>query len=449
MKTPPLIARMTKRARRLGEESLLRNGLYIMGTTAVTSLLGFCFWIVAARELDPVDVGRAAALVSAMLFVGVFTNLGLGQVFISRLPLRARGREWSVTVTTGLLAAAFASLLGGVIAAAVLPVLIPSLGGSLGAAAFAVLPLGVMGVACSMVLDYAFIAERHAKPSFVRNAAAATLRLLLIGFAAIGPLSSAAGLLAIWVASFLLIDVFTLARSLPALHRGFRPTVTGWRAELAAMRRLIAGHQSINLGAQASTYLLPVIVSAQLGLTENAYFYATFMLATGVFFIAPAIANSLFAEGAHHPDHLERDVRVAARHIAMLAVPPALVLLVAGPWLLGLFGSEYADAGTGLLYTLLGAALFDAGYQLAIAVLRVRHQLRDAAIATWVVLALGIGFTWFLLPPLGLIGAGVGWGIGKVGGLVVALALVSRHRDAPDAPDAPQVLVEHAASPDA
>jgi O-antigen/teichoic acid export membrane protein len=292
------------------------------------------------------------------------------------------------------------------------------------------------------VLDYAGIAERHAKPSFVRNAAGALLRVGLIGAAAAGPLSSAAGLLAVWVSSFLIVDAYTMVRTLPALHRRFRPTLDGWRRELVEMRGLIAGHQSINLGVQASSYLLPVIVSARLGPTDNAYFYATFMLASGLFFIAPAIANSLFVEGAHHPHHLERDVRRAARHIAMLGAVPALVLLLAGPLLLGLFGPAYSDEGTGLLYVLVGAALFDAGYQLAIAVLRVRRQLRDAAIATWVTLVLAIGAAWVLLPPLGLIGAGVGWGVGKVAGLLVALVFVERDRNGTETAEAPPTVAE-------
>ena len=99
-------------------------------------------------------------------------------------------------------------------------------------------------------------------------------------------------ILAIWAGSFVLIDVFAFTRVLPALGHDFRPTLAGWKGELREMRGLIAGHQSINLGSQASAYLLPVLVSARLGPTENAYFYTTFMLASGLFFIAPAIANA-------------------------------------------------------------------------------------------------------------------------------------------------------------
>ena len=415
---PPGLARGWQRLRSLREQSLFRNSVYIMGTTAVTSLLGFGFWLVAARTLSATEVGRSAALISAMLFVSVFTNLGLGQVFVSRLASRGPGREWSITVTTGIVLAALASLVGGAIAAVLLPTLIPALKGGLSHATFVLLPLGVMGAACSLVIDYACIAERHAKHSFVRNSVAAVLRIALIPLATAVPVEGTTWILGIWALSFLLIDVVAIFYELPRLGHDFRPTLAGWHRELSEIKGLIAGHQSINLGAQASSFLLPVLVSARLGPEQNAYFYTTFMLASALFFIAPAIGNALFAEGSHEPEMLGRDVRRAARQVGMLAGPPALILLVAGPLILGLFGPEYADEGSVLLMILIAAAAFDSVLQLSLAVLRVKHRLTAAAVATWATLVVAIAATWLLLPPLGLEGAGLGWALGKFVGVL-------------------------------
>jgi len=419
-------ARGWQRLRHLGGQSLFRNSLYIMGTTAATSLLGFGFWLIAARTLSATEVGRSAALISAMLFVSVFTNLGLGQVFVSRLASRAAGRDWSLTVSTGLALAAASSLVGGAIAAVLLPTLIPALKGGLDPAAFLLLPLGVTGAACSLVIDYACIAERHAKLAFIRNTAAALLRLALIPLASVVPIDGTAWILAIWAASFLLIDALAVFRELPSLGHDFRLTLAGWREELARMRGLIAGHQSINLGAQASTYLLPVLVSARLGPEQNAYFYTTFMVASALFFIAPAIGNALFAEGAHEPEQFGSAVRRAVRYVLMLAGPPALVLLTAGPLILGFFGPAYADEGAALLQILVAAAVFDAALQLSLAVLRAKHCLQEAAIATWAMLVVAIASTWFMLPPLGVEGAGIGWSLGKLTGLCFALFFTMR-----------------------
>jgi O-antigen/teichoic acid export membrane protein len=420
------LARGWRRARGLADQSLFRNSLFIMGTTAATSLLGFGFWLIAARTLSATEVGRAAALISAMLFVSVFTNLGLGQVFVSRLASREAGAEWSRTVSTGIVLAALASLLGGAVAAVLVPTLIPALKGGLSPAAFLLLPLGVTGAACSLVIDYACIAERQARLAFLRNTAAALLRIALIPLATVVPVAGTTWILMVWAVSFLLIDAVAIFRELPALGHEFRLGLAGWRQELREVRGLIAGHQSINLGAQASSYLLPVLVSARLGPAQNAYFYTTFMVSSALFFIAPAIGNALFAEGAHEPERLRRDVRRAARHVLMLAGPPALVLLLGGPLILGFFGPAYAEEGEALLRILVAAAAFDAVLQLSLAVLRVKRRLRDAALATWATLAVAIAGTWFLLPPLGLEGAGLGWAAGKAIGVVLCLGAMAR-----------------------
>lgn len=434
---PTRFARSWTRLRRLGEQSLFRNSLYIMATTALTSLFGFGFWLVAARTLSATEVGRAAALTSAMQFVAVFTNLGLGQVFVSRLASREPGRDWSQTVTTGIALAAAASLVGGAIAAVLLPTLIPALKGGLSPATFLLLPLGVTGAACSLVIDFACIAERQAKLSFHRNVAAALLRIALIPLAGVVPVEGTTWILAIWTLSFLLIDAVAIFRELPSLGHDFRPALAGWREELAQVRGLIAGHQSINLGSQASTYLLPVLVSARLGPTENAYFYTTFMVASALFFVAPAIGNALFAEGAHEPEQLGRDLRRAARQVLMLAGPPAVVLVVIGPLILGFFGPDYAKEGDVLLLILIVAAAFDAVLQLSLAVLRARGRLQDAAFATWTTLVVAIAATWFLLPPLGIEGAGIGWGVGKLTGMCLASLLTVRPLASLGRPDAP------------
>lgn len=420
------LARGRLRLRRLLEQSLFRNSLYIMGTTAATSLLGFGFWLVAARTLSATEVGRSAALISAMLFVSVLTNLGLGQVFVSRLASREAGRDWSRTVTTGIALAAVASLVGGAIAAVLLPALIPTLKHGLSPGTFLLLPLGVAGSACSLVIDYACIAERHAKLSFVRNVVAAVVRIALIPLASVVPIDGTTWILAIWAGSFLLIDGVAFFNELPKLGHDFRPSLAGWRDELVEIRGLIAGHQTINLGAQASSYLLPVLVSARLGPEQNAYFYTTFMVSSALFFIAPAIGSALFAEGRHEPENLGRDVRRAVRQVLMLAGPPALVLLVAGPLILGFFGPAYAEEGEGLLLILIAAAAFDSALQISLAVLRAKHRLQEAAIATWATLVVAIGATWFLLPPLGLEGAGLGWALGKIVGVIITAAFMLR-----------------------
>jgi len=310
---------------------------------------------------------------------------------------------------------------------------VPELTHGVGSASFLLLPLGVAGAAWSLVLDHVSIAERHAGPAFARNAGAAIMRLCLVGLTDVVPVDGVTWIMITWTGTYLVFDLVALRVVLPRLGRGFRLTLAGTREELRAMRGLIAGHQSINLGSQSTGYVLPLIVAARLGPTENAYFYTAFMMSNAVTFIAPAVTDALFAEGAHSPATLGRDLRRAVRQILLLAGPPALVLLVAGPTLLGLFGPQYPEEGGALLRILVGSSVFGAGLLLAMAVLRVRGQLRAGAVATFVALLISITASWFLLPPLGLPGAGLGWSIGLASGMCLAFLFVRGGRR-PDRP---------------
>lgn len=412
-------------------DPLLRNGLYIMATTIVTAAVGFVFWIVAARSASADEVGVAAALISAMLLVALLTNLGFSHVFIARLASRASGPDWSLTVCTGLLVTGVVSMACGLLAAVLLPTIVPAVDEGVGVAVFVLLPLGVTGAAWSFLIDYACIAERLAKPAFLRNGGMAVGRLLLLCLMPLLAVRDSTWVVATWVLMFLVFNALGLLRVLPALGRRFRVTLRGWRGEFVAMRGLLAGHHIINVGAQAPPFILPVVVSAQLGAAENAYFYTTWMVATIVFLVAPSISNSLFAEGAHHPERLDQDLRRAIRQFIVLAGPPAVLLLLVGPTVLTVFGDDYGQDSRTLLLVLVGAAVFDAGQSLAVAVLRVRHQLRDAAMVTLLAVVLAVAGAWVLLPPLGSVGAAVGLGVGRAVGMVVGVSYV-RRRHRPD-----------------
>ena len=71
-------------------DSLLRNSLFIMATTLVTSALGFAFWLVAARLFSAPAVGLTAAITSAGTIVVLVSSLGVGGTLIQSLPGQPR-----------------------------------------------------------------------------------------------------------------------------------------------------------------------------------------------------------------------------------------------------------------------------------------------------------------------------------------------------------------------
>jgi len=138
--------------------------------------------------------------------------------------------------------------------------------------------------------------------------------------------------------------------------------------------------------------------------------------------VSPAVAASLFAEGAHRPGVLPDQARRAGLMIAALLGPALLVFLPIAPMIMGLFGVEYARHGLTLLALLVLSAIPDALTNVYVSVLRVRGQVWRAAELNVGMAVVALALAWVALPLLGIGGAGLAWLIAQIcGGVFVAI----------------------------
>jgi O-antigen/teichoic acid export membrane protein len=340
--------------------------------------------------------------------------------------------DWSATLSASLIAGALVGMLAGALVLAALPLLSPRL-----AAARAqplLWPLFVLGTGaciCSTVLDYAFIAERRSAGMSMRGAVFGLVKLPLIALPALA-LGTAHGTVVIfgsWALAYLISCAAGIWVMVPRMRPGFRLRVRGTLGELRAGRRLLAGSYAVTLGNALPLYLLPVIVVTRLSAAANAYFYITWMVGGIFFMISSAIGSSLFAEGSNEPSRLHSLTRSSARVTAVMLTPAILVVLAAGEQLLRLFGPDYAQHGTHLLWVLTIASIPDAITNLYVPVLRVRGRLRAAGMLTMGMAAFALGGAWVIAPSGGLTGIGIVWLLAQtLGSAWVALdVLLARH----------------------
>jgi O-antigen/teichoic acid export membrane protein len=411
------------------DRSLLRNSAYMIATTLVNSVLGYGYWVIAARGYEARDVGLATALLAAVTLASLASNLGIGHTLVQRLPRRAPGEEWSLTLTTGLVVGALTGLIAGAALVAILPLASDELAVVAQRPAYALaVVLGVALWTLSTLLDFVFIAERQTGKMLVRNAAFAVVKLPLLALPLVLGSATSLAIVASWLGAAGIVFALGLWRLVPRVGRAFRPRLRGARAEAREMVSSLAGHHLINLGGIAPMYLLPLLVATRLSVTENGYFYVTWMVGGLFFIVSPAVATSLFAEGSHNGEEIARRARSSALIIAALLLPAMAIFAVAGRPIMGTFGPEYARQGTGLLLLLVASALPDAVTNVYVAVMRVRGRLRLAAALTLGMAALALVLAWVLLPPLGIAGAGVAWlAAQSAGSLAVGLhALLAR-----------------------
>ena len=411
-------------------DAVVKASMYIMATTGVTSAFGYLYWIVAAHYYTPTAIGLAAALLAAMAIVADGANLGLQSSLLQTLPGRRSKEEWSLTVTTAFLVGGGASALAGLGAAFVLPLVSHQFAALTGDWRY--LTLFVAGSALTTLLvlfDHVSLAERAARNMFGRNAVFAVVKLPLLAipaFVAVGAL----GVFGSWVGSMVITAVLG-ALVLRRLRGGYRPRVRGLVAHTRSLLSRMVGHHLVNVGGIAPLLLLPCFVTVRTSAADNAYFYSAWRVAGSLFMLAPAVGMSLFAEGSHDSSEVRAKARSALVVIGAVVVPVSAIAVIGANPILSLFGASYAHHGAGLLRVLTLAGPSDALNNIYVNLLRGPAPAPIRGRAEHRRGALALVLAWILLPPLGIMGAGVAWVAAQLVGTVVVAVDYLRERRAP------------------
>ena len=408
---------------RLRSDSLLRNSIFIMGTTVITSAIGYLYWVVAAHVYSAHDIGLASAFISIMTLTSTFANVGIGYALVQTLPQRETGHAWSLTLNVSMSVGILISLLGGIIVALVLPFLSPQF--SIVKDSIASTLIFIVGVATwttGTLLDQTFVAERATDNMAMRNAAFALLKLLLMMLLVqIGAL----GIFFSWILATAATVILAGLVLVPRLKRNYRFAIKGMAKQIRPMFSLFAGHHFISIGGILPVYLLPVFVSIQLSVADNAYFYTTWMMGSLFFMVSPAVATSLFSEGSHVASDINRKAHASLMIIGMLLGPIILVFLFGGPYIMSFFGPSYPQHGLSLLILLAISAVPDAITTIYVSLLRVQRRLHFATVLNLSMAAITLAIAWVLLPILGIAAAGWAWLISQsIGSLMVGVDML-------------------------
>jgi len=321
---------------------MLFNAGSLISTTAVTAVLGFAYWWVAARWFSLEAVGLGSATISAMLLLGTISTLGLGTLLIGKLP-RQPGKEGPL-ISASLIVAGGAGGCAGIVFALVAPFVANDFQ-VLRASVVDVLlfAAGVSLTTIALVLDYALIGLLRGGLQLWRNTFFAVAKLVAL-FAVSFWLSQKVGLTiyTTWLVgnaiSLALLGMFV------ALKRGWSPR--SYLPQWSLLRKLgsvALQHHIFNLLILSSAWILPVLVTILLSATVNAWFYVSFMLASFIFAVANALTIVLYAMSSAHPAILAHKVRLTLGLGAVTVILANCVFQFATGQVLGVFGHIYAE----------------------------------------------------------------------------------------------------------
>jgi len=385
---------------------LYTNSLYLMLNSGVVAVLGFVFWLAATRFYTAEDVGLASAAISAIQLLSLLALLGLNFSLIRFLS--GSDEKSNDLINSCLTIGSLASLVAAVIFLLGVSVWSPALvfiqQNGIYFASFIIFTIATTILA---LLNHTFIAERRSGFVLGQNT---TISLLKIGLLILlAMFFNAFGIFASWGLAVVVVVVIGVALLLPRVHAGYHPSPTIRKQLINEIFHFSFINYISDLLWSTPTLILPLIVVNLLGAEQNAYFYIAWTVGGILVAYSRAISLSLFAEGSYDEEQLASNVRRSIKFTLVLLLPAILLLLLVGDKLLLVFGQDYSQNGTRLLWLMAISALPVSVNFIYLSVRRVENRLRGIIGLPAFVMAATLALSYVLLPRLGLPGAGIAW----------------------------------------
>lgn len=417
-----------KRVRAHLAEPMFRSAYALILNTVLSTGFGLLFWIFAARWYSVEDVGKGQVAINSMLLLSGIGSLRLSGALIRYLPSSGNRAPQLLRMTV------IGASVGSVATVAVYSLIAPSQIDSFlwpGLSAIVLLAAATVGWSLFTLQDAIMIGLRRATWVPVQNAAFSALKIVALLLAA--ALGWQAGIFWSWLVPMVavLVPVHVLiGRVIAAEHTGLPTEEPGRR-----MVSFVGVDYFSSLCEIVVVNGIPVFVAVMLGFEDVGVFATTWIIGTTLDHVLVHFGNSLVVEGVRSPAELGRQARTMVRRCYLFLVPLAVVVVLAAPILLSLFGPEYADDGTLLLQLLAVAMLPRVVQQIVVVIARVRHRLGLALVinvtqATAIVIA-----SLALAGPVGVAGPGIAYlAASAITALVLIPVLVSMLREPPPAP---------------
>jgi O-antigen/teichoic acid export membrane protein len=277
--------------------------------------------------------------------------------------------------------------------------------------------------------DSALIGLRRAGWVPIENATYGAIKALLLVVLAAS--ASAWAVFGAWVLGLIGL-VFVINA---ALFGRFLRRERGVPSRLPPRRQLIrfaTGHHFVALTAAIPDSLVSLLVLAFMPGAANAYYYSAWAVSFSVRLLAVNMSNALTVEGALAETKVRSLVLQVSRLAFAVLIPLVLgVLVLAGP-IMRAFGPQYEHAANLLRLFALAFVPFTI-VNFVIAVERIRQRIGPALLIAGTSTVATIGLDLWLIPSVGLSGAGLGWLGGQLIAALIAIRLTVR-RDSASTP---------------
>ncbi len=441
--------------------SELRNPAYrgsyaLVANTVGTSGIGAIFWAVAARLYGPEALGRAAALISALMLVATLSQLNLSSTLMRFLPQMGAMSARRLIIFS-YLASSLTAVAGSVIFVTILPRL-NSEWRFIGDSAFLTVLFAVSVVVWEVftLQDAVLVGLQRAAIVPVENVIYSLAKLGLLVFAA--KLLGSTNILFSWVTPLIfLIPVINWLIFRCLKDRRPHDLVQGLRVRHLA--RFASVDYAGTICGQVMANSLPLLVISVLGPAAAGSIYIASLITSGVATVGTSFSTGLLVEAAAAPDRLPELTRGALKRAVIIMGPATIVLVFGAHFILRIYGGTYSTQ-TAVLFQLMALSLIPLCIEaIAFSLDRIAGKPIRATLSQLAMAVLTLGGSWLLFGRLGINAVGVAWlgtdvflAVVRLPTVLAALrrrpGAIARPASAPPQPPAPRTRADgHAQLP--
>lgn len=384
------------------KETLFKNSYYLMGNTAILSLVGFVFWVVAARYYPAGDIGYASAIISVIGFLSVFSLMGLDVTLIKYMPEEIEKADlinscFNITIIIAIISSLF-YIVGIDIWSPSLKILLKNNVISLSFVIFTIF------ATLSTLQISIFLAFRKAKYSFYQSILNVFRILLLPILLIFGSLGIYLSFGIIYITTFILGNFFII--------KAYSKYKFNFTIKINIIKKILnysIGNYIIAILVNIPTYLLPVLIVNMLSPESAAYFFISWTFAGILKTIPSAISRSLLAEGSFNPENLFNDVKKSLKFVFILLLPIIVGIILFGNFLLSIFGAEYANNAYNVLVIFSISSIPFSITQIYTSIKRVEGKIYSLIVVFLILSVITMVGSYLIIDGYGLIGIGYIW----------------------------------------
>ena len=327
----------------LYKDSLLKNSIFLMVASFIQSIVGFFFWVIAARYYSANDVGITSAIFSGISLISMVGSLGLYRALIYYLP---RENKTDKIISSCLTINVSSSIIFSFIFIYGLKIWSPDLISTLNNLKEILIFLFItIAISISALISATFTAGRRSSFCIIKDSVYNLVKIFplffLINFGAMGIITSLSfGLFLSLIIGFYLL--FKLWKYRPGLK--LDPIIKN-------MAIFSAGNYVADIFYNLPRLILPIMILNMISEESAGYFYIAIMMACLLYGISQSISNSFLVESSDK-DEFWNNVNKSIKFNMIILIPGIFLLVIFGKFILSIFSPNYAENATSTMIIL-------------------------------------------------------------------------------------------------